>query len=299
MDMSEAAKVRNSGSPDSQVSMFLMERARIFGIAYRMLGSATEAEDVVQESWLRWAASNHEEIREPAAFLTTTATRLCLNILRSARVRRETYIGPWLPEPLNTSGDSTLGAERGEALSFAVMILLERLTPTERAAYILREAFEYPYAEIGRVVRMSEAATRQLVSRARKKVRVDAAAVAPTEHNELLTAFLHAAQHGDLVALEKLLTADVVSVTDGGGVRQAARVPVVGRHRVAKFVASFSGHFWVGKTISWVELNGQASVVLDTSGEVSSALTITSTDRGISQILWILNPSKLNHVRAR
>ena len=152
---------------EEAVAVFAEVRPRLFGIAYRMLGSATEAEDLLQEVWLRWQAYDRAGVGNPAAFLATTTTRLAINALQSARVRRETYIGPWLPEPVDTGADPYLGAERGEALEFAVLVLLERLSPTERAAYVLREAFDYPYPQIAEIVQINEAAARHLVSRAR------------------------------------------------------------------------------------------------------------------------------------
>ena len=147
---------------------FAAVRPRLFGIAYRMLGTVADAEDIVQDTWERWQGTDRSAVREPAAFLATTATRLAINQAQSARVRRETYVGPWLPEPVDTSADPLLGAERGEALEFAVLVLLESLSPTERAAYVLREAFDYPYAQIAEIIQGSEASARQLVSRARR-----------------------------------------------------------------------------------------------------------------------------------
>lgn len=149
---------------------FIAVRGRLFGIAYRMLGSSSEAEDIVQEAWLRWQTADRSAVVDPAAFLATTTTRLCLNALQSARARRETYVGPWLPEPVDTSADPHLGAERGEALELATVMLMEKLQPTERAAYVLREAFDYPYARIAEIVQVKEANARQLVSRARKHI---------------------------------------------------------------------------------------------------------------------------------
>src|SRR5438034_5680420 len=158
------------GAHDDGLSAFALVRPRLFGIAYRMLGSATEAEDLVQDVWLRWHTSDRSSVINPAAYLATTITRLAINASQSARARRETYIGPWLPEPVDTSADPHLGAERGEALEFATLMLMEKLTANERAAYVLREAFDYPYAKIGDVLQSTEPAVRQLVSRARKRV---------------------------------------------------------------------------------------------------------------------------------
>lgn len=153
---------------DEGLSAFLRVRPRLFGIAYRMLGRAAEAEDVVQDVWLRWQTTDRSVVRDPAGFLATTATRLAINVMYSARSRRETYGGPWLPEPVDTSADPRLKVERGQALAFGVLLLLEKLTPTERAAYVLREAFDYPYRDIANVLRLEEANARQVVTRARQ-----------------------------------------------------------------------------------------------------------------------------------
>ena len=281
------------------VAVFAAVRDRLFGIAYRMLGTSSEAEDIVQDVWLRWQTCDRSVVLDPPAFLATATTRLSINVLQSARSRRETYIGPWLPEPVDTSLDPELGAERAEALSFAMLLLLEELTPTERAAYILREAFDYRYAQIARIVQLKEPAVRQLVSRARKRLAGERrAAIESTAHEQrrLLSAFLQAAQQGDVTALEALFASDVVSYSDGNGVKLAARIPIVGRTRVAKFVAAFSSHFWHGKTIGWVELNGQQAVTLTENGEITTALAMTAGADGIEQVLWMMNPAKLTLV---
>ena len=155
------------------IEVFSQVRPRLFGVAYRMLGSVADAEDIVQEVWLRWQTYDRSKVNEPTAFLIATATRLCINELQSARVRRETYVGPWLPDPVDTSSDATLGAERVEALEFVTLLVMEKLLLAERAAYVLREAFDYPYAKIAQIIRVSEANARQLVSRARKHIAGD------------------------------------------------------------------------------------------------------------------------------
>ncbi|GAA5100318.1 RNA polymerase sigma-70 factor [Microbacterium yannicii] len=279
------------------VAVFDQHRRRIFGIAYRMLGTVADAEDIVQETWIRWQNADRADIREPAAFLATVATRLSINATQSAHARRETYIGPWLPEPVNTDDDPALGAERGEALQFAILLVLEKLTPTERAAYILREALDYPYERIADVIGATVASARQLVSRARKHLAsARRAEVAAAEQRRLLEAFLVAAQQGDVTGLERLFAEDVVSTTDGNGVKLAARIPVAGRSRVAKFVAAFSSHFWIGKTIDWVELNGQPAATLSEDGVVTTVAMITASEDGIRQIHWVMSPDKLGHV---
>ncbi|GAB3403669.1 sigma-70 family RNA polymerase sigma factor family protein [Flindersiella endophytica] len=279
---------------DEAAAVFSRVRPRLFGIAYRMLGSATEAEDLLQDAWLRWQSYDRGTVDDPAAFLATTVTRLAINTLQSARVRRETYIGPWLPEPVDTSADPYLGAERGEALSLAVLLLLERLTPTERAAYVLREAFDYPYAEIAEIVQVSDAGARQLVSRARKHlVSGRRATVTGAEQRRLLTAFVGAARSGDLAELEKVLAADVVSYSDGGGVARATRMPLVGRRKVANVIKAYWPQYWVGVEIEWGTVNGQPAALLRRDGVLSGVITVDVTEDGIGQLLWLLNPAKL------
>lgn len=279
------------------VTVFDEHRRRIFGIAYRMLGTVADAEDIVQETWIRWQNADRAEVREPGAFLATVATRLSINATQSAHARRETYIGPWLPEPVNTDADPALGAERGEALQYAILLVLEKLTPTERAAYILREALDYPYERIADVIGATVASARQLVSRARRHLEsARKAEVAAAEQRRLLEAFLVAAQKGDVGDLERLFAEDVVSYTDGNGFKLAARVPVAGRGRVAKFVAAFSSHFWTGKQIGWVEVNGRPAATLSEDGEVSTLVTVTAAEDGIRRLLWVMSPEKLGHV---
>jgi len=273
---------------------FTSVRPRLFGIAYRMLGSVSEAEDIVQETWVRWQGADRDAVENAPAFLATITTRLSMNLAQSARARHETYVGPWLPDPIDTSANPELGAERGEALEYAVLLLLEKLTPAERAAYVLREAFDYPYPLIADIVQSSEPATRKLVSRARKHLTVERRRPAPApEHRRLLAAFLTAAQSGDVVSLEKLFAADVVSYSDGGGVKLAARIPIIGRERVAKFIAAFSSHFWTDADLRWVEANGHPAVELSRDGVVYTILTMTTSEAGIDQLLWLMNPAKL------
>ena len=177
---------RKTSSFDDGLSAFLGVRPRLFAVAYRMLGSAAEAEDIVQDVWVRWQTANRRRVRNAAAFLVTTATRLAINVRQSARARRETGVGPWLPEPVDTSTDPGLEAERAQALAAGVLLLMQKLTPTERAAYILREAFDYPYRDIANVLRLEEANARQVVTRARQHLRAQARFVGPVRHNASL-----------------------------------------------------------------------------------------------------------------
>lgn len=284
---------------DDGLSAFAEVHPRLFGIAYRMLGSAAEAEDMVQNVWLRWQTAARSVVENPAAFLSTTTTRMCINFVQSARSRRESYVGPWLPEPVDTSCNPALGAERGEALGLAILLLLEKLSPTERAAYVLREAFDYSYREIADVLQIEEANTRQLVSRARKHISDGRRSPASSEEQlRLLQVFIGAAQTGDLAALKGLLAEDVVSYSDGGGIVRAAEVPVSGRERVAKFIAAFASHFWMGMTLAWVETNGQASVLMSREKVPVVLATIDASAEGINQIMWIMRPSKLAAISA-
>jgi RNA polymerase sigma-70 factor (ECF subfamily) len=263
-----------------------------------MLSSAAEAEDIVQDVWLRWQAYDRDTVLDPPGFLATITTRLAINAAQSARTRRETYVGPWIPEPIDTSADPALGAERGEALELAVLLLLEHLSPTERAAYVLREAFDYPYRQIAEILQTTEPATRQLVSRARKHLATGRrTAVDPSEHRRLLQAFIAAAQVGDLPTLEQLLAADVVSYSDGGGLVRAARFPVQGRMRVAKFIGAFAPRFWSGVELTWIEANTQPAVLVTRDGTAVALVAVSVTAAGIEQTLWLMNPQKLAALR--
>ncbi|SHN47389.1 RNA polymerase sigma-70 factor [Cryptosporangium aurantiacum] len=279
---------------EDAVAVFTSVRPRLFGIAYRMLSSASEAEDLVQDVWLRWQTCDRAAVINPAAFLATTTTRLAINALQSARVRRETYIGPWLPEPVDTSADPYLGAERAEALEFATLLLMEKLSPNERAAYVLREAFDYPYAQIAEILHASEPSVRQLVSRARKHLTQERRAPATaTTQRELLKTFLAAAKSGDMTALEQLFSSDVRSLSDGNGKVRVARAPVVGVARVARFLTAISDWFWDGVDLDWVNANGQTILVVRHDGAVRCVLTIGATAEGIDHILWMFNPAKI------
>ncbi|MFF4258272.1 RNA polymerase sigma-70 factor [Streptomyces sp. NPDC001663] len=278
---------------DEAVAVFVQHRARLFGIAYRVLGSAVEAEDVVQEVWLRWQKTDRSVVLSPVAFLSSATTRLAINVAQSARVRRETYIGPWLPEPVDTSSDPEVGAERAEALEMALLLVLEKLSPTERAAYVLREAFDYGYPEIAEILQLSPVNVRKIVSRARRHLAdeqretVDAA-----EHRRLLNAFVSAAQTGDVASLEALLTPDAVSLSDGNGIRGCARVPVLGRARVAALTSAWP-RFWPGGDARLVDANGSAGVLIHRDGEPVTFLTIVASKEGIHKLLWVFNPSKI------
>jgi RNA polymerase sigma factor (sigma-70 family) len=215
LDVSTQSASTADISHNDGLSAFMSVRPRLFGIAYRMLGSAAEAEDIVQDVWVRWQMTDRSVVRDAAAFLATTTTRLAINVMQSARSRRETYVESWLSEPVDMSANPGLEAERGEGLEAGIRLLLEKLSATERAAYILREAFEYAYRDIADILRLQEANARQVVTRARQHVangrRTPANA---TEHRRLLDAFIAAAKNGDVAGLEGLFVSDAGSTSD-------------------------------------------------------------------------------------
>src|SRR6185503_1030565 len=280
-------------------AVFMGVRPRLFGIAYRMLGSVAEAEDMVQEAWLRWQTADRSAVLDPIAYLVSVVTRLSIDFAQSARVRRETYIGPWLPEPVDNGTNPTLGAERAEALQLAVMLLLEKLPPAERAAYILREAFDYSHRQIAEVLDTSESNARQIVTRARKHITSQRRSIAgKSEHERLLRSFIAAAQRGDLSSLERLLGSEAISYSDGGGVVRAASAPIEGRARIAKFIAGFAPRWWKERTISWVEANGNPAALIYREGKPYALASINASGEKIDRILWVLNPTKLNSISA-
>ncbi|MEV0638385.1 RNA polymerase sigma-70 factor [Streptomyces sp. NPDC050619] len=296
--MVHEAIVRPEASPkdstlDQAVAVFMALRPRLFGIAYRVLSSAVEAEDVVQEVWLRWQKTDRSAVVSPVAFLSSATTRLAINVAQSARVRRETYIGPWLPEPVDTSSDPEVGAQRAEALEMALLLVLERLNPTERAAYVLREAFDYPYAEIAEILRLSPVNVRKIVSRARKHLAAEQGETVDTaEHRRLLEAFVSAAQTGDIASLEALLTPDAVSLSDGNGLRGAARIPVLGRSRVAN-LSTAAPRFWPEADVRPVHANGRAGVMIYRDGQPTTFMTVAASHEGIHKVMWLFDPYKI------
>ncbi|MEU2441620.1 RNA polymerase sigma-70 factor [Streptomyces rubradiris] len=282
------------GTLDQATKDFLSARPQLFGIVYRVLGSAVEAEDVMQETWVRWQNTDRAKVREPAAFLTTVATRLAINLAQSARVRRESYVGPWLPEPIDTAQDPQLGAERTEALEMAVLLLLEKLNPVERTAYVLREAFDYPYTRVAEILETTEANARQLVSRGRRHLAAERKEpVTPAAHRRLLEVFLSAARTGDLSVLEDVLTADVVSYSDGNGIRGASKIPVIGRPHVSRYLVAFAPRFWPQAETRWVEANGRSAVLVSSGGQAVALLTADISTDGIDRLMWVMNPAKL------
>ncbi|MEV0176236.1 RNA polymerase sigma-70 factor [Streptomyces sp. NPDC050803] len=277
---------------------FERHRPRLFGLAYRMLGSAEEAEDTVQDAYLRFSGADRTAIERPGAWLAKVVTNLCLTRLTSARARREQYAGPWLPEPVVTS-DGTLGplesAEQRDAVSMAMLVLLERLTPTERAVYVLREAFAYGHREIAEVLELTEANCRQLYRRAVLRVGDPESRFepAPERQDELVRAFVTAAREGDLAGLEKLLAADVTWWGDGGGKVTAARRPILGREKVLRFLVGTGQRFLVGVDFTAVEVNGAVALAAWDGDRLVGVVAFEVRDGLVAHARAVVNPDKL------
>lgn len=279
---------------------FELRRPRLFALAYRMLGAASEAEDAVQETYLRWEATDRNEIRSTEAWLTTVVVNLCRGWLDSARSRRETYVGPWLPEPVRTDRGE-LGplesAEQRELVSLAMLTLLERLSPTERAVFVLREAFGYPHREIAEILDLTEANSQQLYSRARQRVRSERTRfdVTPDRARELFERFVAAARVGDIAALEQMFAADIVATADGGGKMTAARRPVVGAARVARYLAGLFARDIPGLELTIEEVNGAPAAVARLGGGVFLVGSADLSAEGVYAVRLMVNPDKLAH----
>jgi RNA polymerase sigma-70 factor (TIGR02957 family) len=272
---------------------FARHRSLLFTVAYEMLGSASDAEDVVQETWLRWADVDHAEVRDARAYLVRIVTRQALNRLRTLSRRREDYVGEWLPEPLMTSPDVADDVELAESVSIAMLTVLETLGPAERAVFVLRDVFDTPYEEIAEAVDKSPAAVRQIAHRAREHVaaRRPRVAVSTAEQQAVVDRFLRAVRNGDLQGLLDVLAPDVVLVADGGGLVAAARRPIEGAARVAAFLAGAARI--VGFEAHAVLLNGSPGGRVDIDGELDTAVGITVEQGRITRLYAIRNPNKL------
>ena len=276
-------------------------RRRLLGLAYRMLGSRSDAEDMVQDAYLRFADA--KDVRNPEAFLVTVVTRLCLDRLKSARAQREVYVGPWLPEPVfDTDGLSTEAAtEFADDLSFALLLALDRLSPQERAAFLLHDVFDIPFAEVASMIDRSEPACRQLATRARRAVRDERPRppAAPDSHEHLLTAFLQAVASGDLSQLTGLLREDAVAVTDGGGRKSAALNPIYGADKIARFFIGIAGkNASRDIRIEPAVINGSIGALLYVDGELDHSLSVSLDGGKIAAIYLVRNPDKLRHAPA-
>jgi RNA polymerase sigma-70 factor (ECF subfamily) len=284
---------------DQRVSDVLdAERARLFAIAYGMLGSSVEAEDVVQEVFARWHEADRSAVRSPAGFLTTMVTRLTIDRLRSAERRRAEYVGPWLPEPLVSEFGAAEVVAEAEQLSLALLATLERLNPVERAVFLLRDVFDFDYAEIAEIVEKTEANCRQIGRRARTRVGEPLRRFRPTQdqERELLNAFVAATQGGDVEALTRLLARDAVLWTDGGGKVAAALQPLYGAVRIARFLVGIARKGPTGARSRPVRVNGDPGVRTDTAAGPAGVLALELAEGEIVGIRIVVNPDKLRHL---
>jgi RNA polymerase sigma-70 factor (TIGR02957 family) len=283
---------------DPATEAFLAHRNLLFTVAYEMLGSAADAEDVLQETWLRWAGVDLDTVRDHRAYLVQITTRQALGRLRTLGRRKESYVGPWLPEPLLTAPDVAEDVELADSVSMAMLLVLETLPPTERAVFVLREVFDLAYEEIAEAVGKSPAAVRQIAHRAREHVaaRRPREVVSPAETRAALEAFQRAAQTGDLQRLLDILAPDVVFLGDGGGVVQAVSRPVVGIDRVARLLAVGLGRISATGTLQPAQVNGYPALVLLVDGVIDTVLAIRIDNGLITGLYAVRNPEKLSHM---
>ena len=282
-----------AGGTDSATEAFVAHRNLLFTVAYEMLGSAADAEDALQETWLRWADIDHATVRDPRAFLVRITTRQALTRLRTLRRRKESYVGPWLPEPLLTAPDVAEDVELAESVSMAMLLVLETLAPTERAVFVLREVFDLGYDEIAQAVGRSAAAVRQIAHRARVHVaaRRPRETVTPAEARSALAAFRLAVETGDMRRLLDMIAPDVVLLTDGGGVVRAALEPVVGAAAVAAVLTGLRS-----ATFQPAQVNGHPALLLRTGGGIDTVLAVRLEGGLITGLYAVRNPEKLSRV---
>jgi RNA polymerase sigma-70 factor (ECF subfamily) len=279
---------------------FVAHRNLLFTVAYEMLGSAADAEDVLQETWLRWVKVDLGQVRDPRAYLVRITTRQSLNRLRTLSRRKEVYVGPWLPEPLLTTPDVAEDIELAESVSMAMMLVLETLSPTERAVFVLREAFDVSYDEIAAAVDKTPAAVRQIAHRARRHVdaRRPREVVSPGKIRAALESFQRAFESRDLQGLLDVLAPEVVLVSDGGGVKQAALRPISGAEKVVRFIVGGTGKTEGTLTSDPTVVNGNPALVLRLDGEVDGVMAIRVEDARITGLYYVRNPEKLTRVAA-
>jgi RNA polymerase sigma-70 factor (TIGR02957 family) len=279
---------------DAATQAFAAHRNLLFTVAYEILGSAADAEDVLQETWLRWAGVDLGTVRDQRSYLVQIAARQALGRLRTLRRRKESYVGPWLPEPLLTAPDVADDVELADSVSMAMLLVLETLAPTERAVFVLRDVFDLGYDEIARAVDKTAAAVRQIAHRARTHVaaRRPREVVSPAEARGVLGAFQRAVETGDLQQLLDLLAPDVVFLGDGGGVAAAARAPIVGAERVARLL----GRIDTSRTVEPAQVNGSPALILRLGGAVDTVLAVRIDDGVVSGLYAVRNPAKLSRV---
>jgi RNA polymerase sigma-70 factor (TIGR02957 family) len=286
------------GRPDPATEAFLAHRNLLFTVAYEMLGSAADAEDVLQETWLRWAGVDLDTVRDQRAYLVRITTRQALSRLRTLGRRKESYVGPWLPEPLLTAPDVAEDVELADSVSMAMLLVLETLTPAERAVFVLREVFDLAYDEIAEAVGKSPAAVRQIAHRARAHVaaRRPRGIVPPAETRAALGAFQRAVETGDLQSLLDILAPDVVALSDGGGVKQAMPRPIVGAGKVARVLAAGLGRIAAAASLQQVQVNGYPALILRLNGEIDTVIAVRIDAGLIAGLYAVRNPQKLSHM---
>jgi RNA polymerase sigma-70 factor (TIGR02957 family) len=285
---------------DPATETFVAHRNLLFTVAYEMLGSAADAEDVLHDAWLRWVTVDLGQVRDQRAYLVRITTRQSLNRLRTMRRRKEAYVGPWLPEPLLTAPDVAEDVELAESVSMAIMLALETLSPTERAVFVLREAFDVSYDEIAAAVDKSPAAVRQIAHRARQHVdaRRPRGVVSPSETRAALESFQRALETGDLQGLLDVLAPEVVLVSDGGGVKGAVLRPIIGADKVARFIVGGSGKAEGTLTGDPTVVNGNPALVVRLDGEIDGVVAIRVEDARITGLYYVRNPEKLSRVES-
>ncbi|MEI8412543.1 MULTISPECIES: RNA polymerase sigma-70 factor [unclassified Kribbella] len=290
-----------AGVTDEELAReFDTHRAVLVGAAYRVVGSVSDAEDVVQEAWLRWAAVDHEEVRDTRAYLIRITTRLALNRLRQQKARREEYVGPWLPEPIASDDDPAAAVEMADSVSMAMLVVLETLSPLERATFVLREVFDLPYDEIAETLGRSESAVRQLAHRARGHVhaRQPRHQVDKERHNELTMRFMAAAGSGDFDQVVALLAPDAVLISDGGGKKQAALRPIHGSEKIARWLSAVTAKN-PNFEIRMATLNGETAFIMYFDDEPDTVAFLETTDGLVTSLYMIRNPDKLTTVPNR
>nr|WP_204048707.1 RNA polymerase sigma-70 factor [Microbispora siamensis] len=283
---------------DPATEAFVAHRNLLFTVAYEMLGSAADAEDVLQETWLRWAAVDLGTVQDRRAYLVRIVTRQALSRLRTLGRRRESYVGPWLPEPLLTAPDVAEDVELADSVSTAMLLVLETLTPTERAVFVLREVFDLDYDEIAEAVGKSQAAVRQIAHRARSHVaaRRPRDVVSPSETRDALQAFQQAVETGDLQRLLDILAPDVVVLSDGGGIKRAVARPVVGAGKVARLLTAGLSRFGAEVSVEPVQVNGYPGLIMRINGEIDGVVTMRIENGLVAGIYFVRNPGKLSRV---
>ncbi|MER7170206.1 RNA polymerase sigma-70 factor [Streptomyces mesophilus] len=285
---------------DSATEAFVRHRNLLFTVAYEMLGSAADAEDVLQETWLRWVAVDTAAVREQRAYLVRIVTRQALDRMRTLGRRKESYVGPWLPEPLLTAPDVAEDVELAESISMAMLLVMETLAPVERAVFVLREVFALDYDDIAEAVDRTPSAVRQLAYRARAHVaaRRPRGPVSPSQTRAALRAFQRAVETGELQSLLDILAPDVVALSDGGGVKHALLRPIVGADKVARLLA---GGWWkqeAARSVEPVQINGGPGLLVRVDGEVDGVVAVRVEDGFVTGAYHVRNPEKLSHVAA-